>query len=135
MLPDPTFLGTGWAFPPAFTNDGAAVAMVSGAEDIAQSLHILLSTRLGERIMQEEFGCNLADYQFAEINASFISQLHDTIATAIVSYEARIDLLDLTVEQQPAQPELLLIQLTYAIRGTNSRFNLVYPFYLNEGHV
>jgi len=48
MSNDPAFLGTGWSFPPTFTRRGADVALVSGVEDIHQSLQILLSPRLGE---------------------------------------------------------------------------------------
>jgi hypothetical protein len=30
----------------------------------------------------------------------------------------------------PDQPNLLVIEINYEVRSTNSRFNLVYPFYL-----
>ena len=40
-----SFLGVGWAFPPHFDEINKEVAMVSKAEDILQSLNILLSTR------------------------------------------------------------------------------------------
>ncbi len=72
MSTDQPFLGTGWSFPPAFTKGGAEVEMVSGAEDIHQSLQILLSTRLGERVMQDEFGCDLHSVLFA------VAQEHST---------------------------------------------------------
>ena len=42
--------------------------MVSGEEDIFQSLQILLATSLDERVMQEDYGCNLRDYLFAELD-------------------------------------------------------------------
>jgi phage baseplate assembly protein W len=68
MADDQSFLGRGWSFPPAFSRSGAEVEMVSGAEDIRQSLGILLSTRLGERLMQDEFGCDLQHVLFEEID-------------------------------------------------------------------
>ena len=64
MPTDPSFLGTGWSFPPTFTRGGAEVDLVSGADDIEQSLQILLSTRLGERLMQPDFGCDLQQVMF-----------------------------------------------------------------------
>ena len=57
--PDGFFLGNGWKFPPVFSKESAAVEMVNAAEDIRESLWILLSTAPGERVMVPEFGCAL----------------------------------------------------------------------------
>src|SRR6476620_302056 len=92
MSIDQAFLGTGWSFPPAFTQGGADVALVSGAEDIQQSLQILLSTRLGERVMQDEFGCDLHGVLFEEIDQGLINTLNSMIADAILYHEPRITL-------------------------------------------
>jgi phage baseplate assembly protein W len=132
MSDEPAFLGTGWSFPPAFRRGGAEVAMVSGAEDIHQSLHILLSTRLGERVMQEEFGSALDALVFEEIDQAMLNTLSSAIGDAVLYHEPRIDLDDVAVAESDEQPGLLLIALTYTIRSTNSRFNMVYPFYVNE---
>ena len=51
-----SFLGTGWGFPPTFTRGGGDVQMMSGPEDIHESLQILFSTQPGERLMQDAFG-------------------------------------------------------------------------------
>ena len=45
-------------------------------------------------------------------------------------HSVTLDQLD--VSESVAQPGLLLIGLEYTIRSTNSRFNMVYPFYINE---
>src|SRR5205809_1009841 len=79
---DQAFLGTGWSFPPTFTQGGAEVALVSGAEDIQQSLQILLSTRLGERVMEDEFGCDLHSALFEEVDQSLINTLNGLITDA-----------------------------------------------------
>lgn len=129
---DAAFLGTGWSFPPTFQLGGAEVVMVSGEEDIHQSLHILLSTRLGERVMQDDFGCALDSVVFEEIDQGLINTLNRSISDAILYYEPRITLDQLDVDESAEQPGLLLISLTYTIRSTNSRFNMVYPFYVNE---
>jgi phage baseplate assembly protein W len=132
MPTDHAFLGTGWSFPPTFSQDGAAVEMVSGAEDIQQSLQILLSTSLGERMMQEEFGCDLNSVLFEEIDQGLINALTSIVTDAILYHEPRITLEELDISESSAEPGLLLIQIDYTIRGTNSRFNLVYPFYIQE---
>ncbi len=132
MATESPFLGTGWSFPPTFGRGGAEVAMVSGVEDIQQSLHILLSTRLGERVMQDEFGCALDSVVFEEIDQGLMNTLNRSISDAILYHEPRITLDQIDVNESVEQPGLLLISLAYTVRSTNSRFNMVYPFYINE---
>jgi hypothetical protein len=129
---DAPFLGEGWSFPPTFRRGGAEVAMVSGSTDIHQSLHILLTTRLGERVLQDDFGCALDMVVFEEIDQGLINTLNYTIADAILYHEPRITLDELDVSESPDEPGLLRISLTYTIRGTNSRFNMVYPFSIHK---
>jgi phage baseplate assembly protein W len=127
-----SFLGTGWSFPPAFTAGGAEVDMVSGAQDIHQALEILLATRIGERPMQESFGCNLDEALFEEVDQALVNRITSAISDAILRHEPRIALRDLDIEQSDADPGVLRIRLEYAVLGTNSRYNMVFPFYLNE---
>lgn len=129
------FLGRGWSFPPAFSKSGADVAMVSGIEDIHQSLQILLSTRLGERVMQENFGCELQDFLFEEVNHNLVISIKSVISDAILYHEPRITLEHIDISESADHLGLLLISLTYTIRGTNSRFNMVYPFYIDEANI
>jgi phage baseplate assembly protein W len=126
------FLGSGWSFPPRFGAGGGDVAIVSGAEDIRQSLEILLSTRLGERIMQDDYGCDLSDFLFEEIDQGLINALTGVVNDAILYHEPRIILDRLSIDESEARQGLMLIGIEYTIRSTNSRFNMVYPFYLNE---
>jgi hypothetical protein len=127
-----SFLGTGWSFPPTFTRGGSDVALVSGIEDIHQSLQILFSTRLGERVMQDDFGCDLTNVLFEEMDQGMINNLTRLISDAILYHEPRIMLDRLDVSESTTQQGLLLISIEYTVRGTNSRFNMVFPFYINE---
>ena len=127
-----SFLGTGWSFPPTFTKNPCQVVMVSDEEDIRQSLEILLSTRHGERVMQPEYGCNLDVLLFEPINTSLTTFVKDLIEKAILYHEPRIDLKKININTEQVLEGLLLIELEYVIRSTNSRYNLVYPFYLKE---
>lgn len=132
MTVDPAFLGIGWSFPPAFAKGGADVAMASGVEDIHQSLGLLLSTRPGERAMREDFGCDLSEAMFEEIDQSLINRITGMISDAVLHFEARVSLDAVEVTANDAEQGLLLIQVQYTVRSTNSRYNLVYPFYLYE---
>lgn len=127
-----SFLGKGWSFPPSFGENGRDVQQVSEQEDIAQSLQILLNTAQGERIMRDDFGCDLQRFMFEEVSQSLINSLTALITDAVLYYETRIDLNDVQVDESAETEGLLIISINYTVRSTNSRFNLVYPFYLNE---
>ena len=130
-----SFLGTGWSFPPTFDHEAGSVEMVSNEEDIKQSLDILLSTSLGERVMQPLYGCNLADYLFESLSSSVIGYIKDRVKNAILFYEPRIiaEKIEVTSDESFDLIEgRFTISVEYTIPGTNSRFNYVYDFYENE---
>jgi len=129
---DQYFLGTGWSFPPSFTRGGSNLELVSGPEDIHQSLQILLSTRLGERVMLDNFGCDLSNVLFEELDQSLINTLTSLVSDALLYFEPRILLDGVDVSESNSEQGLLLIQIEYTVLSTNSRFNMVYPFYINE---
>jgi phage baseplate assembly protein W len=126
------FLGTGWAFPPRFTDAGGSVEMVSNEEDIHQSLQLLFSTRRGERPMREGYGCSLDDWLFSALDHDLESQLTSAIHDAVLLHEPRVRLLDVDVSPDAADASVLRIRLDYRVVATNSRFNLVFPFYRQE---
>jgi uncharacterized protein len=130
-----SFLGTGWAFPPSFSHESASVKMVSGEDDIKESLNILLSTSLGERVMQPKYGCDLTDYIFEGLNSSIIGYIKDRVKNAILYYEPRIIAEKITVTNDDSFDLIegrFVISIDYTIPGTNSRFNYVYDYYKNE---
>lgn len=130
-----SFLGTGWAFPPSFDRETGSVELVSDQKDIQQSLNILLSTSLGERVMQPRYGCNLNDYIFESLNSSVIGYIKDIVEHAILFYEPRIlaDKIEVTADDSFDLIEgRFTISVEYVIPETNSRFNYVYDYYKNE---
>ncbi|MEA5521402.1 GPW/gp25 family protein [Limnoraphis robusta] len=131
MTQNNSFLGTGWSFPPRFNQDTGTVEMVSDEEDIVESLEIILSTRPAERIMQSDFGCELSQFIFEEMSQGTITGIRGIISDALLYHEPRIDVEEINIDESE-QDGLLLIGIIYRVRATNSRFNLVYPFYINE---
>ncbi len=132
MESDHQFIGTGWGFPPTFRKADNKLEMVSGREDIEQSLEILLSTHVGERIMQPKYGCNLDRLIFEPLDSTLVTYIKELIETAILYFEPRIIVNNITIE--PIHNEgKLEITIDYTIAVTNSRFNYVYPFYKTEG--
>ena len=130
---DKSFLGTGWSFPPSFSANTADVQMQSGEEDIRQSLAILLSTQLGERFLQPEFGCNLQAKLFEPLNISTQTAIIRIVENAILYFEPRILLNKLTFIDDTDPNGKVNILIDYTISATNTRNNYVFPFYKVEG--
>ncbi len=127
------FLGTGWSFPPEFGPNGSDVVMVSGLEDIRQSLDIILATGLRERLWHDDFGADLNAFLFEEIDQHLISQIKRRLGDALLYHEPRIAVQQIDITQSADEIGLLLINVIFSIPNTNSRYNMVYPFYINEG--
>ncbi len=128
-----TFLGTGWAFPPSFDNRSGINKMVSDAEDIAQSLRLILLTAYGERIMRPEFGSNLFNTIFGSINSLTINKISRYINQSVLEFEPRVTLNNVEIDQDEVNDGKLNIKLDYTIRTINVRTNIVFPFYFKEG--
>ena len=128
------FLGTGWAFPPTFSKVEKSVEMVSGLDDIKESLEIILSTQIGERILQPEFGADLSSYVFESMNVMNQVKIKDMIFNAIYMFEPRIKPDDVVMTDMLREGKIIL-DIQYTVKATNARHNMVYPFYLAEGTI
>lgn len=130
------FLGTGWAFPfqsvPIDPNANQ-IARSSGEDDVHQAILIILGTAPGERVMRPDFGCRIHDYLFAPNTTRTASLVELAVEEALIRWEPRALLEQVTAEPDPLDPALLRVSIAYTIRATDSRFNLVYPFYLERG--
>lgn len=129
-----SFLGRGWAFPPAFNRNTNSVELVEDEADILNSLEILLSTRRNERIMLPGYGCYPDELLFNPLDLALKTYLVDQIKTAILYHEPRIDVTRVELEESGMQDGVVLIKVEFVVRKTNSRKNMVYPFYKNEGN-
>ena len=127
------FLGRGWSFPPEFDRSQQQVKMATGQEDIEQSIEILLGTIKGERIMRPDYGSNMDEMVFESFDQSLKTYLKDSIGTAILYHEPRINPLRIEINENEIYDGKILIEIEYTIRATNSRHNMVYPFYIDEG--
>ncbi len=128
-----TFLGIGWKFPPTFDRQSKSVTLVSEEEDIRESLFILLSTRPGERTMQPAYGCDLSVLNFESINEGLVNNAKEIISSAVLHFEPRVFLDDVNVSTGRMYDGVLEISLSYRVRKTNKRNNIVYPYYILEG--
>jgi len=127
-----SFLGRGWGFPFRVGPVGAP-ELVSDEEDIHQSILIILGTDPGERVMRPDFGAGLTSFVFEPLSTATMTRVGTRVREALIDWEARIDVIDVTVTANGVERERLDIALTYRVRASNALHNLVYPFYLDEG--
>ena len=124
------FLGIGWNLPVALDADDRLRMASDGEEGIRQSIWMILSTAPGERLMRPDFGCGIHDMVFGVSSAGTANAMAGAVRKALATWEPRIDVLDVFAAPDPAEPSVLQIEINYQVRSTNSRFNLVFPFYL-----
>ena len=126
-----TFLGNGLSFP-LRTDARGQVVLVTGSEDIDQSILIILRTRPGERVMRPTFGCRASELLFEPRSASTVSLLQNYIFEALRMWEPRIDVLNVNVSDEGGDVGVLLTEIEYQIKATHDTRSLVYPFYIAD---
>jgi phage baseplate assembly protein W len=126
------FIGRGWAFPLRVDTTGG-IALVSREQEIEEAIRLILGTSPGERPMRPEFGCRIHDYLFASADSETAGAIGAEVRAALRRWEPRIDVEDVVVTIDRTNPALLYIDVRYAIKATNDRRNLVFPFYVIPG--
>jgi len=132
---DPTkaFLGVGWSFPIVPDPAAADVTATEYEEDVRQSIRIILETNPGERVMRPDFGAGLRAMVFEPVNFTTQALVKQRVEQALVMWEPRITVQEVTVSIGSTERNRLDIDIRYQVRATNTFYNLVYPFYLQEG--
>lgn len=130
-MTDPGFLGRGWAFP-IIPDEGGGLGYSQAEENVEQSLKILLLTALGERVMRPDFGSRAPRMVFAGGSLQNLRLLENTVREAVRDWEPRIELDDVVAEATPGQETRINVNINYRIRASNTRGNLVFPFYLGQ---
>lgn len=93
-------------------------------------MRLILATAYGERPMRPEFGCAIHDYIFAGTDPSTAAQIAYEVRRSLRRWEPRIDLQDVVVGADDRDRGVLYIDITYLVKGSNDRRNLVFPFYV-----
>jgi len=123
------FLGRGWAFPVDLDADGR-VRAAAGEDTVEESIRVIIGTSKGERVMRPDFGCGIHDYVFETIDANTLTLVETSVEEALVEFEPRISVEEVTASTEEIDEGVLRIEVGYRVRDSNTRRNLVYPFYL-----
>lgn len=127
--PDSSFIGRGFAWPLGVDHTGA-IGLSEGVPDLDRSIEIVLMTAPGERLMRPQFGCRIWDLLFEPVTGNLLGLIAEAVREALAQWEPRIVVEDVKPEPDPDNHALVRIQITYRVRATNDRRNLVYPFYV-----
>jgi len=130
--PNRAFLGVGWAYP-ARLDAQHRTARAAYEEDVRQAMLIILGTNPGERVMRPTFGAGLNAFLFSPITTTTLTRLRTRVSDALIEFEPRIYVERVAAAYDRSQPARVNIEILYRVRATNNQFNLVYPFYLQEG--
>ena len=109
------------------------VASVEYEDDIRQSIFIILETARGERVMRPDFGCGIHELVFEAVDSRTLQRIRSEVEDALLRFEARIEVLGVTIDEDATSEGVLVIELEYRVRRTNQTGNLVFPFYFREG--
>ena len=128
-----SFLGRGWKFPITIDKKTGRFEMSEYEGDISESIAIIIQTRRGERAMMPDFGCDIQNFVFGLTDYGTLSEMEKVVREALVRWEPRIT--GVTIEAKPTRDDngRVDIHIGYTVRSTNNAYDIVYPFYLNEG--
>lgn len=129
IVSDPSFVGRGFRFPMGVDHRGG-LALTSGPEELDSSIRVVVSTAPGERVMRSAFGCKIWDLLFEPVNANTLGYMAQAVREAIAQWEPRVETESVDVVPDRRDSSLVNINITYRVRSTNDRRNLVYPFYV-----
>ena len=122
------FAGRGWSFPLRLDGSGS-FALSSGEQDVEEAIRLILGTAYGERPMRPEYGCAIHDLVFDTIDAHLAGRVSAEVTASLTRWEPRIEVEAVVATADPAFPHVLRIAVSYRLRATNDRRNLVFPFY------
>lgn len=125
-------IGTGWRLAPMVDKRGG-LSLVSNELAVEQSIRFILGTAPGERIMRPDFGCRIHELVFAPNNTHTCNLAAHYAQEALLKWEPRIEEVKADAKPDEFNDAAIVITLEYKIRQTNSFYNLVYPFYLEQG--
>ncbi|MDI2031951.1 GPW/gp25 family protein [Saccharopolyspora sp. TS4A08] len=122
------FIGRGWGFPLRVGPTGG-IGMVEREREIEEAIRLVLGTAPGERPMRPEFGCGIHDHVFAPGDGATAGRIAHEVRVALRRWEPRIEVADVVIAFDAVDDGVLYIDVHYAVRATNDRRNLVFPFY------
>ncbi|HEX8095784.1 GPW/gp25 family protein [Jatrophihabitans sp.] len=126
---DGSLVGRGFSWPLEVDHTGS-MELTDGAEDLDRSIRMVLLTVPGERLMHPGFGCHIWDLLFEPVTEDLLGLIAEAVRDSLARWEPRILVDDVRSAVDPDDSALIRITISYQVRVTKDRRNLVYPFYV-----
>ena len=99
-------------------------------QQVKSNIKNLLLTSKGERVFQPDFGCDLRDLLFEQINSETLDGVDNSIRIALDNWLPYVNINDLVIVQDESNPNEITISLEYSTTLQpdaldNITFNLV----------
>ncbi len=117
-------------FPPQINQATGRFVTVSEEQSVKESLYLILMTQKTERPLRPDFGSEIMSYTFLDANGPMINMIIRTITDQIENQEPRVTDVQVTADTT-SRTGVVIFQIGYTIVSTNTRDNMVFPFYLN----
>lgn len=125
------YLGKGISFPPRIGPDGR-IAWSAGAQNIRESIRIILLTESRERLKLPTFGGGLGRFFFKPNTATTHRQIQERIVRALERWEPRIAVESVRVVRDPADEQSAIITINYTLVATGESDQLNMTFNLSN---
>lgn len=86
-------------------------------EEIKQSVHLILTTRRGERSFRPKFGANLDQYAFELMDTTTYNLIRQEVVAALQTWEPRICNIRVELDHRPEAGQLIA-NVFYEVRRT-----------------
>jgi phage baseplate assembly protein W len=116
---DAQLIGRGIAFPPRVDAEGR-LAWSEGAENVRDSIRIILSTERRERVMIPEFGGGLRRFLFEPNTPATHRLIQETIKRALGRWEPRVHVESVQVIRDPSEPRGAIATINYRLIATGA---------------
>ena len=106
--------GRGTAFPP-YIDEGGRISWSAGAQNIRESIRVILLTEPGERLMLPDFGAGLKRFLFQPNTVTTHRLIEEVILQALDQWEPRIEVDSVEVEADDDDPTSALVTIRYTL--------------------
>lgn len=120
----------GMKFPPQIDEATGRFKISTGAENIKESIYLILMTQKTERWLRSGFGSNILNYTFMDTGSTMLNIMSRELLEDISSNEPRVT--DIHIRMDTTSKEgCLLVYVDYTIKENSQRDEIIFPFYLN----
>ena len=119
MFDEGKLYGRSISFPPRIAQNGR-LAWSTGADNIRESIQVILLTEAKERVLLPTFGGGLQSYLYEPNTVATHRLIQERITQSLGRWEPRISLDAVTVNPHPTEMQTAVVTIRYRLVATNT---------------